>query len=105
EIWTYEFRSPDKLRPVVILTRTEAIPYLSAVLVAPITSTIRGIGSEILLDERCGLKHRSAAKLDAIQCVDKSRLRPFVGTVPTCAQTSVCDAVAFGIGCDDLVFH
>lgn len=105
EVWTYEFRSPDKVRPVVILSRTEAIPWLNTVLVAPITSTIREIGSEVLLDERSGLKHRSAAKLDAIQCVDKSRVRRFVGTVPKEAQQRLCDAVAFAIGCDDLLFH
>jgi mRNA interferase MazF len=105
EVWTYEFRSPDKLRPVVILSRTEAIPHLNAVLVAPITSTIRGIGSEVLLDERCGLKHVSSAKLDAIQCVDKSRVRRFVGIVPKEVQERLCDAVAFAIGCDDLIFH
>src|SRR5258708_3070509 len=102
EVWTYEFHAPDKIRPVVILTRSEAIPYLNALLVAPVTSTIRGIGSEVLLDERSGLKHKSAAKLDAVQCVDKTRIRRFLGTVPREAQQRLCDAVAFAIGCDDL---
>lgn len=105
EVWSYEFRAPDKLRPIVILSRTEAIPYLNAILVAPVTSTIRGIGSEVVLDERSGLKHGSAAKLDAIQCVDKSRIRRFLGTVPKDVQQRLCDAVAFAIGCDDLLLH
>src|SRR5439155_17754692 len=42
EVWTYQFARPDKRKPVVILSRPEAIDVLHAVMVAPITSTIRG---------------------------------------------------------------
>jgi mRNA interferase MazF len=47
-----QFPRPDKLRPVVVLTRESAITYLSAVTVAPITSTIRGVPSEVRLTEK-----------------------------------------------------
>jgi mRNA interferase MazF len=49
EIRLYRFASPDKERPVVILTRGSAIRYLSRVTVAPITSTVRGVPSEVPL--------------------------------------------------------
>src|SRR5215469_7220747 len=47
----YRFAPPDKRRPVVVLTRDSAIAYLSTVTVAPISSTIRGVPSEVVLDE------------------------------------------------------
>ena len=42
EIWSYRFKSPDKRRPVLVLTRPEVIPLLHTVMVAPVTSTRRG---------------------------------------------------------------
>ena len=51
DIRLYNFAPPDKKRPVVVLTRDSAITYLSTVTVAPITSTIRGVPSEVLLNE------------------------------------------------------
>jgi len=49
DIWTNEFQRPDKRRPVVVLSRSEAIAVLHIVMVAPITSTIRGLPSEVVL--------------------------------------------------------
>jgi len=45
EIWRYRFKHPDKLRPVLVLSRQEVIELLDTVMVAPITSTIRGAPS------------------------------------------------------------
>ena len=56
EIRLYRFAPPDKKRPVVGLTRYRAIPYLSTVTVAPVTSTIRGVPSEVLLTKDDGMK-------------------------------------------------
>jgi len=63
DIRLYRFAPPDKQRPVVVLTRDSAIAYLSTVTVAPITSTIRGVPSEVALDESDGMKTRCAANL------------------------------------------
>jgi mRNA interferase MazF len=41
EVWTYRFKDPDKRRPVLVLSRNEAIDVLTTVLVAPVTATIR----------------------------------------------------------------
>ena len=49
DVCWYTFREPDKRRPVVVLTRNSAIPYLTSLTVAPITSTIRNVPSEVLL--------------------------------------------------------
>ena len=49
DVYWYTFRAPDKRRPVLILTRNSAIPFLTGVTVAPITTTVRGIPSEIFL--------------------------------------------------------
>jgi mRNA interferase MazF len=49
DVRLYQFAPPDKKRPVVALTRDSAVPYLSTVTVAPITTTIRGVPSEVLL--------------------------------------------------------
>ena len=56
EIWTYRFRAPDKERPVLILTRPEMISVLNTVTVAALTRTIRGVASEVVVGEECGLK-------------------------------------------------
>jgi len=57
EVRWYKFKSPDKKRPVVILTRNSMLDYLGEVTVAPITSTVRDIPSEVLLSNEDGLFH------------------------------------------------
>ncbi len=100
EIWLYTFRPPDKRRPVLILTRQEVIGLLHTVMVAPITSTIHGAPSEVLLGTNEGLKGVSAANLDHVQTVEKTRLRRFVGTVSPAKMAQVCRALAIAAGCD-----
>ena len=99
EIWLYDFKRPDKRRPVLILTRQEVIPLLRTVMVAPITSTIRGAPSEVLVGVDHGLKHDSAVNLDHVQTVEQSRLRQFVGTLDRAKITAVCRALAIATGC------
>jgi len=99
EIWLYEFRSPDKRRPVLVLTRPEVIDLLSTVMVAPITSTIRGAPSEVGVGVDEGLKHDSAINLDHVQTVSKARLRQFLGTVTPNTMRRVCRALAIATGC------
>lgn len=67
DVYWYALRSPDKRRPVLILTRDSAISYLSGITVAPITSTIRGIASEVHLTTDDGLYTDCAANLDNIR--------------------------------------
>ena len=99
EIWMFEFKPPDKRRPVLVLTRQEVIELLNTVTVAPITSTIRGAPSEVLIGVNEGLKHESAINLDHLQTVDKVRLRQFVGSLSAAKMRRVCTALAIGLGC------
>ena len=63
DVRLYQFAKPDKKRPVVVLTRNSAIAYLSSVTVAPVTSTVRGVPSEVVLDEADGMKSNCAVNL------------------------------------------
>jgi mRNA interferase MazF len=63
DVRLYSFAPRDKKRPVVVLTRDSAISYLSTVSVTPITSTIRGVPSEVLLGEDDGMKVACAVNL------------------------------------------
>ena len=68
DVRLYRFAPPDKSRPVVVLTRDSAIGYLSTVTVAPITSTMRGVPSEVVLNE--GGWHEGHLRCEPAQCND-----------------------------------
>ena len=99
EIWSYRFKAPDKRRPVVVLSRQEVIPLLRTVMVAPITSTIHGAPSEVLVGVAEGLKHPSAVNLDHVQTVDKQRLLRRLGQLGPGQLQAVCRALAVATGC------
>ena len=99
EIWLFTFGSPDKRRPVLVLSRQKAIELLRTVLVAPITSTAHGAPSEVRVGIDEGLKHDSAVNLDQIQTVDQQQLRHFVGTVGPEKMAEVCRALLIATGC------
>ena len=101
EIWLYEFKRPDKRRPVVVLTRQEVIPLLRTVMVAPITSTMRGAPSEVRVGTDEGLKRDSAVNLDHVQTVETARLRRFVGSLDRDKMRKVCQALAIATGCEE----
>jgi mRNA interferase MazF len=96
----YEFKAPDKLRPVVVLSRDEAIAVLHTVMVAPVSSTIRGLPSEVLVGEAEGLKHPSAVSLDHVQTVEQARLRRYLGSLEGRSLARLCSALAVAMGCD-----
>jgi mRNA interferase MazF len=81
EIWSYRFKSPDKRRPVLVLTRTEVIPLLHTVMVAPITSARRGAPSEVAVGTAEGLKKDSAINFDHVQTVEQDRLIGYLGSL------------------------
>ena len=78
EIRWYTFKSPNKKRPVVILTRNSALNFLGEVTIAPITSTIRDIPTEVILDQKDGMKTLSAINFDHIQTVSKSKIGAYI---------------------------
>jgi len=74
DVRLYSFAPPDKKRPVVVLTRPSAIAYLSTVTVAPITTAIRGVPSEVVLSEEDGMKASCAVNLHNAVTVSQDRL-------------------------------
>jgi mRNA interferase MazF len=90
----------DKERPVLILTRASAIPYLSRVTVAPITSTIRGVPSEVPLGPDDGMRQPCAANLHNLVTIDPKALGRQVAQLDPRRMREVCRALAFALGCD-----
>jgi mRNA interferase MazF len=100
DIRLYRFAPPDKKRPVVVLTRESALAYLSTVTVAPITSTIRGVPSEVILDEADGMKKPCAVNLHNMVTVSQQRLGRRVARLSNVRLGEICAAARFSIGCD-----
>ncbi len=100
DVRLYRFLPPDKMRPVVVLTRDSAIAYLSTVTVAPITSVIRGVPSEIVLTEEDGMKAPCAVNLHNAVTVSQSRLGRRVAQLSSIRMGEVCAALRFALGCD-----
>ena len=91
--------APDEHRPVLVLTRQEVLPLLHTAMVAPITSTNRGLPSEVSVGVDEGLKHASAVNLDHVQTVEQRLLQKFVGSVSETKMRAVCRALALATGC------
>jgi mRNA interferase MazF len=93
------FPHPDKQRPVLVLTRSNAIGYLATVTVAPITSTVRGVPSEVILDIDDGMKRRCAVNLHNAVTVAQTRLGRRVSNLSEARMQEVCMALRFALGC------
>ena len=100
DVRLYNFAPPDKKRPVVVLTRDSAIAYLSTVTVAPITSAIRGVPSEIVLNEEDGMKASCAVNLHNAVTVSQDRLGKRVAQLSSMRMNDICAALRFSMGCD-----
>jgi mRNA interferase MazF len=100
EIRLYRFAPPDKERPVVILTRGSAIRYLSRVTVAPITSTVRGVPSEVPLGPDDGMKQPCAVNLHNLVTVAQGHIGRRIAQLSENRMQEVCRAMAFALGCD-----
>jgi mRNA interferase MazF len=100
DVRLYRFAPPDKQRPVVVLTRDSAVAYLSTVTVAPVTSTIRGAPSEIVLDESDGMKKPCAVNMHNMVTVSQQRLGKRVARLSDVRMGEICAAARFSIGCD-----
>ena len=98
EIRWYRFQSPDKRRPVVVLTRDSALDYLNEVTIAPITTKIRDIPSEVVIGPDDGVQRECAINFDHMQTVAKSRLGGIIATLPTSRMVEIRDALLFALG-------
>ena len=98
ELWWAEL--PDaKGRPVLVLTRQQAIERLAAVMVAPVTTRLRGLSSEVVLHHNDGLRRECVASMDNIRTIDKVYLTRQVGVLAPGRWHEVCAAMRSAIDC------
>lgn len=102
DVYWYTFREPDKRRPVLILTRNSAITFLNALTIAPITTTIRGIPTEVVLTEEDGLFAMCAVNMDNLQTVPKTKFGGFITHLKPEHMRAVRQAIHFALGFDTL---
>jgi mRNA interferase MazF len=100
EIRWYRFSKPDKKRPVLILTRNLILDYLGEVTVAPITSTVRDIPSEVFLSRTDGMQRDCAVNCDHLQTVSKGKIGPLITSLPPEKMASVGQAIRFALELD-----
>ena len=97
EVRWYKFKSPDKKRPVVILTRNSILEYLGEVTVAPVTSTIRDIPSEVRLSRQDGMLNDCTINCDHIQTVSKAKIGSLITTLSKEKLFQVRNAICFAL--------
>jgi mRNA interferase MazF len=99
DVRLFRFPRPDKQRPVLVLTRDSALGYLARVTVAPVTSTIRGVPSEVALGTDDGLRQPCAVNLHNVVTVPKDGLGRRLAHLSDGRMKEVCAALGFALGC------
>ena len=98
EVRWYKFQNPDKKRPIVILTRDSAMEFLGEITVAPITSTIRAIPSEVVLGREDGMPRECAVNLDHLQTVAKGKIGSLIMTLRASKMQEIRASLLFALG-------
>ncbi|MFN8036928.1 MAG: type II toxin-antitoxin system PemK/MazF family toxin [Acidimicrobiia bacterium] len=91
EVWWAE--AEDKRRPVLIVTRSDAVPMLTWIVVAPVTRTVRRIPTEVMLGAEHGLPDDCVASFDNLQPIRRSFLTQRVGQLSIAARGEICRAL------------
>ena len=97
EIRWYKFRAPDKKRPILILSRDSILEYLAEVTVAPITTTVRDIPSEVFMSRDQGMPRDCAINFDHIQTVSKGKVGSLITTLSPEKLEQVRQAILFAL--------
>jgi mRNA interferase MazF len=97
EIRWYKFSQPDKQRPILILTRDSVLEYLGEITVAPITSTVRDIPSEVFLSKADGMPRDCAVNCDHLQTVSKGKIGALITSLPSGRMADVGRAIRFAL--------
>lgn len=100
EIRWYTFRLPDERRPVLVLTRDEVIDRLNEIIVAPVTRTIRGVRTEVLLTEEDGMPAACAVNFDHASLAQRDRFGSALCTLPEQRWPEVRSALLTACGFD-----
>ena len=98
EVWLAE--AGRKRRPVLVLTRSEVLDVRALVTVAEITTSIRGLAAEVLINHlEVGLDEESAINCDGLHTVSQASLTTLVGTLTEDTMQQVCTALSYALGC------
>ena len=97
EIRWYKFVKPDKKRPVLVLTRDSVLDYLGEITVAPITSTVRNIPSEVFLSKADGMHRDCAINCDHLQTVSKGKIGSLITSLSPVKMVDVGRAIRFAL--------
>jgi mRNA interferase MazF len=95
-VWLAEL---DKLRPVVVMTRDPMGRLLNAVQVAPVTSTVRGVSTEVPVGAEDGIRRPSVANVDNLQLLARDRLIRHVGRARPSTMSLLCTALSIAVDC------
>lgn len=99
DVYWCELPPPDKRRPVLILTRNSAISFLTGITVAPLTTRVRDIPTEVVLaPETDGVPIECAVNLDNLQTVQKASLNDYLTTLSSVRMREVMAAIEFAFG-------
>ena len=98
DVWWAEFPAPAGKRPVVLLSRTEAYAVRELITVAPVTTRIRQIPTEVPLGSEEGLPKRCVANLDTITTIPKAALTERISVLPGEKRAEVERALRFALG-------
>jgi len=98
DIWWYEHPRTGR-RPYLILTRNEAVPVLTQILGVPATRTIRGIPTEVPLDEADGMPVRCCLTLDNVTAIRTSLCTERITSLPEHRLREVCNALYAATAC------
>ena len=96
----YDVRFPSGRRPAVVVTHERVIPYLNGVIVVQVTSTIRGLPTEVPLGREHGLDHESVVNCDNLATVPKAALMRHRGTLGPVELTRLRDALRLALELD-----
>jgi len=96
EVWLVDL---DKTRPVVVLTSDPLGRLLHSVIVAPVTSTVRGLSTEVPLGRDDGIRRPSVASLDNVQLLSRDRFRRRIGRAQPATMTALCAALSAAVDC------
>jgi mRNA interferase MazF len=91
EVWWAE--AEDKRRPVLVVTRSEAVPVLTWIVVAPVTRSVRGIPTEVSLGPDEGLRVACSASFDNVQPIRRSFLTSRIGRLAPARRPDICRAL------------
>lgn len=102
EIRWYTFGLPDKRRPVLILARDDVADRLNEIIVVPVTRTVRGLPTEVLLDDKDGMPVPCALNLDHVALAQRDRIGPLITALQSARWPEVRSALLVACGFDTL---